>query len=71
MATIPMDLDETEAALVKAWRRSGRTLGLLIAGASTNAGMSTRLFLERMSDETAVLLFTAWARQNGNGDERG
>ena len=71
MATIPMDLDETEATLIKAWRRSGRTLGLLIAGTSTNAGMSARLFLERMSDESAVLMYAAWARQNGNGDERG
>jgi len=67
MATTTMDLSETEAALVKSWRTSGRTLGLLIAGASTNAGMSARLFLERMSDETAVLLYAAWARQNGTG----
>lgn len=70
MAT-SMDLDETEVRLIKAWRRSGRTLGLLIAGTSVNAGMSARLFLERMSDESAALMFEAWARQNGNGDDHG
>lgn len=65
-----MDLDENETRLIKAWRRSGYTLGRMLAYAAQDAHVLPGDFLDRMSDETLAVMLEAAARVHGQGSEK-
>lgn len=51
---ITMDLDDTEARLIKAWRRSGMTLGRLLVYAANDHALGAAVSIPGMADEGLV-----------------
>lgn len=61
-----MDLDETEATLIKAWRRSGMTLGRLLVCAANDDALGGAVSLPGMADAAVARIADRYSKRNGN-----
>ena len=71
-ARVAASLDETEARLIKAWRRSGMTLGYLLTRALQGTGQAHMVAARAsaLSDRALVGVVDVYARNHGQGTER-
>ena len=72
-ARVAASLDETEARLIKAWRRSGMTLGYLLSRSIRDTGTELRMVgitIEQRTDRLLVEEVEAYARSHGQAPER-
>lgn len=68
MATV--DLDETEERLIKAWRRSGMTLGRLLVYAANEHAFGAAVSLPGICDKALAEMAESYARSHGNAPDR-
>ncbi len=65
-----VDLDETEERLIKAWRRSGMTLGRLLVYAANEYAVAASESIPGMRDAALVRYAEQYAATHGNAPER-
>ncbi len=71
LAREPLVLDETEERLIRAWRRSGMSLGRLLVYAADEHALGAAVSLPGIADKALARMAEIYARSRGNAPADG